>query len=127
MPAPTRSARAAVVILVFGAATVFAGCGSPPTFHSAAKLAKAMGCQHFVPGAPAEENRYAEIGACDINGAAVTIVSFTNDQLRDNYRRLYAESTAHIAGSSHWIALSPELVDSVASRIQAPIRALGCC
>lgn len=126
MVSPRSLPRILVATLALSIASLVAGCGSPPTFHSATKLAKALDCRHFV-AAPPSSARYADMGSCDIDGTAVTVVTFTNDELRDNYRRLFAESTAYIAGTSYWIALSPDLTDSVGKKIQAPVHGLGCC
>ena len=125
MAASNRSASALVV--AGSVAAPVAACGPPATFHSASELAKAIGCEHFVAGPPSDDDTHAEKGSCDINGVPVALFTFATDGRRDTFRRVSAESTAYIAGSSYWVALAPELRATAGDKVRSPIRGTGCC
>jgi hypothetical protein len=98
-------------------------CSSQPTtFHSAAELARAIGCQNFVMGpSPDGGDNYTERGSCTLGGSSADVYIFATDDARDSWRRVTSTGN-YVAGTCYFIGVEKDLVDSTGDKIAAPIR-----
>jgi hypothetical protein len=115
-----RNSRIVIAVSVLAVA---AACSShPPTYHSAAKLAKAIGCQSFVMGPSTDHgSNYTDMGSCTLGASRVGIYIFATNNARDRWQRV-ASTGNYIAGTCYAVGLNKDLVDTTGDKIGAPIR-----